>query len=149
MSGPSGNTLTARQLKFCLAIVEGNTNAKAYAKAGYKCNSRQVTEVNASRLLKSAKVQAKIAELRLPATRKAGITLEWLTEEARQNIEFARHCEQPAAVTGALALLAKLHGHITEHKTVDIVHHKPAKQPVLKDLELSEDEWLRLYKPHE
>jgi hypothetical protein len=145
----SHTTLTAKQLKFCLMIVKGETNAKAYQLAGYKTTSRKVTDVNASKLLNTDRIQTKIAELRLPATQKAGITLSWLTDEAKQNIQFAKQCEQPAAVTGALALLAKLHGHMVEHKTVDITHHKPSRTPLPKDIELSEDEWLRLYKPHE
>jgi phage terminase small subunit len=143
----SGRTLTARQLKFCLLIVEGSTNAKAYAKAGYKCHNRMVTEVNASRLLNSAKIQAKIAELRLPAARNAQITVEKLTARLLEIDKAATADGQHAAATAALALVARLNGLITDHKTVDIVHHKPARSPVLKDLELSEDDWLRLYKP--
>jgi hypothetical protein len=145
----SGRTLTARQLKFCLLIVEGATNAKAYEKAGYKCNSRMVTEVNASRLLNSDKVQAKIAELRLPAARNAQMTVERLTARLLEIDKAATADGQHAAATGALALVARLNGLLVDHKTVDITHHKPARSPVLKDLELSEDDWLRLYKPKE
>jgi phage terminase small subunit len=143
-------TLTAKQFKFCVLIVEGKTQSKAYALAGYKqAKDRHANEANASKLLNTPNIQTKIAELRLPVARKSQITLENLTDELMVHNALAKQLGQVSAATGALALAARLHGLITDHKTVDIVHHKPAKQPVLKDLELSEDEWLRLYKPHE
>jgi hypothetical protein len=137
-------------LQFCLLIVEGLTNSKAYAKAGYKVPStRKALEANASKLLATPSIQAQVAQLRAPAMLKAGISVEFQTNRLLKIEELAIEDKQYSAATGAHALLARLHGLITDHKTVDIVHHKPAKQPVLKDLELSEDEWLRLYKPSE
>jgi phage terminase small subunit len=144
----SGRTLTRKQLQFCLFIVEGLTNSKAYAKAGYKVPAtRKALEANASKLLATPSIQTQVAQLRAPVTLKAGITLEFQTNRLLKIEELAIEDKQYSAATGAHALLARLHGLLVDHKTVDIVHHKPARSPVLKDLELSEDDWLRLYKP--
>jgi phage terminase small subunit len=146
----SGRTLTRKQLQFCLLIVEGLTNSKAYAKAGYKVPAtRKALEANASKLLATPSIQTQVAQLRAPAIRKTQISLEKLTDELMAITAQARQLEQPAAATGALALVARLHGFLVDHKQVDITHHKPAREPIMKDLELSEDEWLRLYKPQE
>jgi hypothetical protein len=130
-----------------MLIVKGETQSKAYKLAGYKTTTRQTTEVNASKLIRTPSIQTKLAELRLPALQKTGISVEMLTEELLVHNALAKSLGQVAAATGALALAARLHGLLVDHKTVDITHHKPAKTPVLKDLELSEDEWLRLYNP--
>jgi phage terminase small subunit len=143
------STLTAKQERFCLLIVKGEVQTKAYLKAGYKTHSLKTTEANASRLAGNAKVQLRIADLRAKAAQKAGISLETLTDELMSITAQARQLEQPAAATGALALVARLHGLLVDQKQVDIVHHKPAREAVIKDIELSEDEWLRLYKPSE
>ena len=80
---------------------------------------------------------------------KAGITVEFQTNRLLKIEEMAIADKQYSAATGAHALLARLHGLLVDHKQVDITHHKPAREPIMKDLELSEDEWLRLYKPQE
>jgi phage terminase small subunit len=141
--------LTAKQLKFCLLIVEGETQSKAYKLAGYKTQGEITTAANASRLANSEKVAAKITELQSKAAKKTGITVENLTEELMIHNAMAKQLGQIAAATGALALAARLAGLLVDHKTVDITHHKPARTQGLKDIDLSEDEWLRLYKPSE
>jgi phage terminase small subunit len=144
----SYETLTAKQERFCLLLVKGLTQTKAYEQAGYATKSIRVTEANASRLANNAKVIARIAELRAVAVQKTVISLEKLTDELLVHNAMAKELGQIAAATGALALVARLHGMLVDHKTVDITHHKPARQPT-KAIELTEDEWLRLYKPKE
>jgi len=141
--------LTVRQERFCLLIIKGETGTKAYVKAGYAASNTNIAKVAASRLLTNVNVQARIADLRARAAQKASISLEKLTDELMAITAQARQLDQPAAATGALALVARLHGLLVDHKQVDITHHKPAREPIMKDLELSEDEWLRLYKPQE
>ncbi len=55
--------LTVKQEKFCLNILQGMTQAKAYGEAGYSCKSIAVANVNACRLLKTANICSRIKEL--------------------------------------------------------------------------------------
>jgi hypothetical protein len=140
------DTLTAKQERFCLLIIKGETQSKAYVKAGYKIASQRIAEVNASQLMKIPKVQQRLLALRDQNAKKAGISVESITDELMVHNAMAKQLGQISAATGALALAARLHGLLVDQKHVDIVHHKPAKEAVMKDIELSEDEWLRLYK---
>ena len=55
-----------RQLmeNFCLEIVQSGNGTEAYKKAGYKVKSDNAAAVGAAKLLRKAKVQKRIAELR-------------------------------------------------------------------------------------
>ncbi|MFC2638786.1 MAG: terminase small subunit [Mitsuokella sp.] len=55
-----------RQLmeNFCLEIVQSGNGTEAYKKAGYKVKSDNAAAVGAAKLLRKAKVQQRIAELR-------------------------------------------------------------------------------------
>ena len=55
-----------RQLmeNFCLEIVQSGNGTEAYKKAGYKVKSDNAAAVGAAKLLRTAKVQQRIAELR-------------------------------------------------------------------------------------
>jgi phage terminase small subunit len=137
-------TLTGKQERFCLLIVKGETQSKAYELAGYAVSTRQANDVNASKLLSSPKVKARVQELQRYAAQKALISVEMLTERLLEVDRAATEDKQHSAATGALALVARLHGLITDHKHVDIVHHKPS--PIsTKLLELTEDEWRRQF----
>jgi hypothetical protein len=136
--------LTGKQERFCLFIFKGETQSKAYEKAGYKTGTRQTNDVNASKLLRYPNVAARVAELRGNAVVKAGISLESLTSDALAIRDLAMRKEEPASATGALTLVARLHGFLVDHKTVDIMHHKPAPLPT-KLLELTEDEWKKQF----
>jgi Terminase small subunit len=140
-------TLTAKQERFCLLLVKGLTQTKAYEQAGYKTKGKHVTEANASRLANNAKVVERMAFLRGQLVKKTGVSLESETRRLLEIEDMAVRDGEYSPAISAHALLARMHGLINEHKTVDIVHHKPAKEAVMKDIELSEDEWLRLYKP--
>ena len=49
---------------FCLEIVQSGNGTEAYKKAGYKVKSDNAAAVGAAKLLRKAKVQKRIAELR-------------------------------------------------------------------------------------
>ena len=49
---------------FCLEIVQSGNGTEAYKKAGYKVKSDNAAAVGAAKLLRNAKVQQRIAELR-------------------------------------------------------------------------------------
>lgn len=52
------------QENFCVEFVRCGNNAEAYKKAGYKVKSDKAAAVCATKLLKKANIQARIAELR-------------------------------------------------------------------------------------
>jgi phage terminase small subunit len=141
-------TLTAKQERFCLLLVKGLTQTKAYEQAGYAAQAQTTMEANACRLANNEKVMARMAELRGQLAVKTRVSLESETERLLEIDKAATADGQYGAAVAAHALVARLHGLITDHKTVDITHHKPARQPT-KAIELTEDEWLRLYKPKE
>ena len=56
-------SLSQQQEKFCLEYAKTGNQRQAYINAGYKCTTEGAIDANASRLLKNAKVQARLAEL--------------------------------------------------------------------------------------
>jgi hypothetical protein len=132
-----------RRERFCQGIAKGLSATEAYRQAGYKGNGHSA-EQGAHQLMRNSEVQVRIGELQRNAAIKAEISLESLTKRLLEIDKAATADGQHAAATGALALVARLHGFLVDHKTVDIIHHKPARQPT-KAIELTEDEWLRLY----
>jgi phage terminase small subunit len=137
-----------RRERFCQGIAKGLSATEAYLRAGYTGRGN-VAEVSASQILRNLQVKSRLAELAAKAAQKHEITVEKLTNDLLQVRDLAVADKQFAAATGAIALVARMHGLLVDQKHVDIVHHKPAKEAVMKDIELSEDEWLRLYKPSE
>lgn len=55
--------LSVKQEKFCLEYAKSGNQRQAYYAAGYKCKSDEAADSNASRLLRNAKVKARLAEL--------------------------------------------------------------------------------------
>ena len=102
-----------RQETFCREIIKaarnGNSHADAYKAAGYTADGN-AAEACASRLLSTAKVQARIAELTAPAVRKAQVSIESLLDELAQTIADARSAKQHSVVVSALTVSAKLVG---------------------------------------
>jgi hypothetical protein len=114
---------------------------KVYAAKG------NVADAAAARLLRNVRVKAALAELQGEAAKKTLVTVENLTRDAFEIRDLAVRDGQFSAAVAALTLAARLNGMLVDHKQIDVTHHKPARTPQLKDLELSEDEWKRLYAP--
>ena len=73
--------LSQMQEDFCRYIVEGVEQKQAYTKAGYAGTALQVGW-RASHLIRgNPRIQARIAELRAPALRKTGVTVERIITE--------------------------------------------------------------------
>ena len=77
--------LSNQQRKFCEEYVNNENNGtKAYLKAYKSCKKEETAMVNASRLLRNAKVNQYITELRQELKRRAIMTAEermnWLTK---------------------------------------------------------------------
>lgn len=122
--------LTEQQERFCRLIVEGKSQREAYLGAGYNPSNDNATDAAASRLLSAVKVQARIAELRAPVTKRMQITLESITEMLREDRELARQNNQASAAVAAAMGIAKLHGFAPdkveiEDKTVYTVSNRP------------------------
>jgi hypothetical protein len=106
-----------RQRAFATAIFKspktGQSQAACYASAGYRAEGH-AAEVNASRLLKNAEVQAMIDQLARPVIKKARVTIESLLDQLDETITAARADGQHNVVVNALTLSAKLVGLLRE-----------------------------------
>jgi hypothetical protein len=109
--------LTAKHEQFVQLIARGArfgwTQGEAYQRAGFRATGH-TAEVNASRLLKKADIQARLAELAAPAFKKAQVTVESLLAELEANIAGATAAQQHGAVNGAIQLMGKLRGLLTD-----------------------------------
>jgi hypothetical protein len=109
--------LSAKHEQFVQLIVRGTrygwTQGEAYQRAGFR-SVGHAAEVCASRLLKKADIQARLAELSAPAFKKAQVTVESLLAELEANIAGATAAQQHGAVNGSVQLMAKLRGLLTD-----------------------------------
>ncbi len=121
--------LTPKQERFCLAYVETGNASEAYRQAYPKAVNWKPETVHkrASELLSNRVVVGRAEQLQEAARKRHAVTVDSLTEDARQAIALAMRTEQPSAIVSALQLIAKLHGLGVE------------KREVLNRLELSED----------
>lgn len=99
--------------RFCEEIIKNKVNAtdayrRAYGKDGH------VAEAAGSRLLNQVEVQQRLAELSAPTERKSRVTAQTLLAELERTIADAREDRAHAAVTGSLALMAKITGNLRE-----------------------------------
>lgn len=102
-----------RQELFAQAIVKGAkdgvTQRAAYVAAGYKSQGDAI-DINASRLIRSDKVQQRMDELTRPAIRKARVSVESLLNELDTTVRDARAAKQHSVVVTALGMMARLVG---------------------------------------
>jgi len=135
--------LTPRQQRFCLLIVEGETQVKAYQLAGYSVKGERVAAVNASKLLTNANIQSFIAQQQAKAAERNVVTVESITANLERISRKAEDAGSfgPAAI--AQGMIAKLNGLMVDRSEVT-VSHKPAPLPT-KILELSEQDWVRQF----
>lgn len=128
--------LTPRQEKFCLEYAKCGNARQAYISAGYKGKNDSTTDVNACRLLKSAKVKARLAELAEEAKNEAIADIqemqEVLTKIIRQDFEEEVLLVDPVAgivrekksaaikeVISAIEKLGKMQGAFVDKIEVD------------------------------
>jgi phage terminase small subunit len=78
--------LNWRQEQFCELIVAGKSGTDAWLEAGYKV-SREVARTNAAESLANPRIEARIAELRAPVTKKLLLTRERKREILREIAE--------------------------------------------------------------
>lgn len=109
---------------FCRKLIEasqtGKSQGSAYREAGYDCENG-ASEAAASRLLKTAKVQQRIAELCAPATRKTRTTVDTLAQQFDDVFNAAMSNVQLGAAGAAAAAKAKLLGFMRDRLEVGAV----------------------------
>lgn len=98
-----------RHERFAQGLAKGLAASVAYKEAGYQTEGN-AAEASASRLLRDAKVQARVAELQERGAIKTEITLESLIREAGEIQEAAKQDGQHSAAVAALTAKAKLAG---------------------------------------
>src|SRR6476659_4082233 len=99
--------LTARQEAFCRGLAKGLPASRAYVEAGYDARNN-AAEANASRLLRNAKVAARLADLQRQAAHKAAVTAESIAAELDIAFRLALDNKQAAACVAASMGKAKL-----------------------------------------
>ena len=90
---------------FAQGVVEGKSTDASYTDAGYK-SQRQ----NASRLMANDDVKQRVAELQDHHQQRPDITVDGLTTQLEPSRALAMDAKQPAAATGAIMAMARLHG---------------------------------------
>lgn len=103
-----------RHEAFAQYLYEGHTADEAYQRAGFKPNRG-----NATRLKANESILQRVEELQERKAKQADVTVESITARLNQNIALAEKLGQPAAINGALQLMAKLRGLIIDHAKVE------------------------------
>lgn len=107
--------LTPKQESFCLAFIETGNASEAYRRSydAGKMKPESIT-VNASKLLASAKVALRVAELRAAHVERHNFTVDDMVRQLDEDREFARKLETPAAAISASMGKAKVLGLLTD-----------------------------------
>ena len=144
MSGNQRFKLTPRQERFCLLIVEGEGQSKAYEMAGYSVASPRIAAVNASQLMTKPNIQGRVAQLQAQAANRTVITVESLTADLIDIKNKALAAESFGPAVMAVQTIGKLNGLMVDRSESVVVHHRPAPLPT-RVLELSEADWIRQF----
>jgi hypothetical protein len=136
--------LTPRQDAFCRLLVEGHSQRAAYVEAGYAARGATADEA-ASRLARTVKVAARIAELQMEAVERAEITVGDLVAKLDRMYELATTMRNPSAGVSAVMGMAKLLGFLVD-KQEDVTPRKPVAIPTGKT-RLTIAEWQHMVGP--
>jgi phage terminase small subunit len=129
----------ARHEIFVQEIAKGASGRDAYKTAGFAVSSDNVADVNASRLLRDAKVQARLQELQQMAQARALLTLEDHIEQLKVLREQAKTNNQVSAAIAAEVKRGELMGYYIERRESTNTNYNISDKP------LSEDDWERQY----
>lgn len=115
--------MTPKQEKFCQLYVELGNASEAYRQA-YDASRMKEATVNrkAKELLDNGKITARLAELKAHHAERHDMTVDDIAKMLKEDRDFARECETPAAAVSATMGLAKLYGHLrdkVEHTSPD------------------------------
>lgn len=135
--------LTAKQERFVLLIVKGETQSTAYEQAGYSVRSKAIAASAATNLMKNVNIQGRLAEVRESLQKRTLISLDGLTDDLIDTRRKALAAGSFGPAVAATVAIARLHGFMVERSEVT-VQHRPAPLPT-KILELSESEWVEQF----
>ena len=128
--------LTPKQERFCVEYLTTGNASAAYRLAYNAENSKpEGIHVNASKLLKNAKVVLRLQELRAPVVAAARYGLQEAMSECSDAIALAKSTENVSAFVSAIALRAKLNGLLVERRETG----KPGQFDDLSDAELESE----------
>ncbi|MEY4839015.1 MAG: hypothetical protein RLZZ475_2874 [Pseudomonadota bacterium] len=127
-------SLTPKQEAFAQAYIETGNASEAYRRA-YDAGQMKDATVNrkAKELMDNGKITARLDELRAALVERHQATMDDIATMLREDREFARKCETPAAAVSATMGLAKLYGYLrdkVEHTGKD-GKELPAATPVV------------------
>ncbi len=107
--------VTPKQERFAQAYIELGNASEAYRQA-YNASRMKPETINrkATELTGKGMIAARIYELQLEHRKRHDVTVNSLTEDARDAIEFAKSEGKPSAMVSALTLIARLHGLLTD-----------------------------------
>ena len=136
--------IPARHEMVLMHVLNGMPGSHAYAMVYGQDRGKATCEVNASRILSSAKVKARRAELLAARAAATPISVEYLTREALATATEARALGQGSAALQGYQLVAKLHGLLIDRQQTDVLIRKPSSSPESPD-DLSAEAWLTEY----
>lgn len=95
-------SLTPKQESFCQAYIETGNASEAYRRA-YSTERMKpnVVNVKACQLLAMANISVRVAELKAEHAERHAVTVDDIARMLREDREFAREMETPAAAVSA------------------------------------------------
>lgn len=115
--------MTPKQEKFCQLYVELGNASEAYRQAYNAARMKpESVAVQAAKMLVSPKIALRLAELKAHHAERHDMTVDDIAKMLKEDRDFARECETPAAAVSATMGLAKLYGHLrdkVEHTSPD------------------------------
>lgn len=136
--------IPAKHEMVLMHVLNGLPGSHAYAMVYGQDRGKATCEVNASKILGSAKVKARRAELLAARAAAQPISVEFLTRELVAIAGESRALGQGSAATQAMMGVAKLHGLLVDKVQADVLVRKPSSSPESPD-DLSAEEWLNQY----
>ena len=113
----SDMALTDKQMRFIDEYMIDMNATAAYRRAGYTAEGNSA-EVNASRLLRNAKVSEEIAKRQSKLQEESGMSVKWVLDQYRAIIENNLQVD-PGVAKGALDSVAKHYGMFTEKVKIE------------------------------
>jgi hypothetical protein len=110
--------LTPKQQKFVTEYLVDLNATQAAIRAGY---SPKRADAIGWENLRKPQIEQAITAIQAEQVKDTKVTKAWIAAEAQATYRQARELRQPAAARGALELLARLHGHITEKRETRVI----------------------------
>ena len=134
--------LTNRQELFAQGVAAGKPASVAY-KDAYG-GSVRTCEANGSRMMRYAKVAARIGQIQADMAAAARVSVESLTKMLITTYDLAITTKQASAAAQAVMGIGKLHGLLIDKTHLETTLRKPAATPDAAD-EMTEAEWMSQY----